>query len=192
MMDINHLVSLLMALIAASSAAISYLIYRSASDPEVIIYVEIDPNRPSLINLIIKNIGKGSAKDITFKSSRPIPHRSMGAARAEDNIKLMEYGPLIEGIPYLAPGQQIEFMWGQIGGLKEHLADRPIDIQASFYRGSASNCLNSPLTAISRVHVRQFDGCLIPENVLHNISKQLKDTNARLSSIEKSILKSKK
>ena len=55
-MDAGNWISIFMAFIAATSAAITYVVYRSATDPEVILYADVDRKRPSIVNLIIKNI----------------------------------------------------------------------------------------------------------------------------------------
>ena len=39
-------VSVFMALIASTSAAITYVVYRSVTDPEAIVYADADPKRP--------------------------------------------------------------------------------------------------------------------------------------------------
>ncbi|MGO2996937.1 MAG: hypothetical protein ACTIDV_02810 [Moraxellaceae bacterium] len=69
-------VSLFMALIATASAMITYAVYRSSTDPEVIVYADTDKKRPSVIILIIENIGKGPAENISFKTSRSLPEKA--------------------------------------------------------------------------------------------------------------------
>jgi len=56
-MDAGDWISIFMAFIASISAAMTYIVYRSATDPEAIIYADVDRKRPSIVNLIIKNIG---------------------------------------------------------------------------------------------------------------------------------------
>ena len=60
--DLANWISVFIALIATASAAITYAVYRSSTDPEVIVYVDTDKKRPSLIILIIENIGIVSSK----------------------------------------------------------------------------------------------------------------------------------
>lgn len=72
-MNPSDWISIFMAAIATASAAITYSVYRSSTDPEVIAYIDTDKKRPSFIILIIENIGKGPAEDVTFETSREIP-----------------------------------------------------------------------------------------------------------------------
>jgi hypothetical protein len=58
--------SVILALITVSANIINYMFLRSQIDPEVIVYVTTDEKRPSIILLVIENIGKGLAKDVKF------------------------------------------------------------------------------------------------------------------------------
>jgi len=54
------------------AAGISWHPYRLNIDPHVIVYSTHDQSRPSLIVLIIENIGKGVAYDVKFKWDTPL------------------------------------------------------------------------------------------------------------------------
>jgi hypothetical protein len=72
------IVSLVAVIIATASTVISYLLFRDAKDPEVVVYASPDERRPSIINLIIENTGRSAGWDVTFKSSISVPqHASM-------------------------------------------------------------------------------------------------------------------
>ena len=53
-------------IVAAGAAWISYAVYRSQADPDIMVYAESDERRPSIINLIILNAGKAPAYDVKF------------------------------------------------------------------------------------------------------------------------------
>lgn len=74
--SIDHmtlLISVAATLVATCAAFISYAVYRSQSDPDVVVYAEADEQRPTIINLIIKNLGKASAYDVKFETNVPMP-----------------------------------------------------------------------------------------------------------------------
>ncbi|MBM3163529.1 MAG: hypothetical protein FJZ79_09540 [Chlorobi bacterium] len=65
-MDVGNWISIFMALVATASAVVTYAVFRSSTDPVVIVYADPDIKRPSIVNLIIKNIGNGAAHSIKF------------------------------------------------------------------------------------------------------------------------------
>jgi hypothetical protein len=133
-MNIDILINILMMGIASISALVAFAVYRSSTDPEVIVFVDLDHKRPSIINLKIKNIGRASAKNIQFVSDRPLPHKAMGIEVPEEMPKVMDAGPIIIGIPYLAPGQELTLTWGQCGGLKKMVGIKPISMTSNYER----------------------------------------------------------
>jgi hypothetical protein len=115
-------VSAAAALIASFAAFVSYVLYRSQSDPDVLIYVQADEKRATIINLVIENIGNASAWDISFETSKAVPSKAFGLDAA--NAKAAEAvssGPLVNGIPFLPPGGKRVITWGQYGGLSQAL-----------------------------------------------------------------------
>lgn len=133
-MDLNIFINILMMGIASISALVAFAVYRSSTDPEVIVYVDLDHKRPSIVNLKIKNIGSASAKNIEFKTDRPLPKKSMGIETPSQSSEPMTDGPLIVGIPYLAPGQELDLTWGQYAGLKQIIGNRPIVLTSRYER----------------------------------------------------------
>jgi hypothetical protein len=76
-------------------------------DPCVILSVIHDQERPTILQLLAKNVGRGLAHDISFEFSRPIPAKAFGMSDAEAEVaKPMTYGPLMDGIPALGPGEE--------------------------------------------------------------------------------------
>ena len=119
--------------IAFFAAMVGYIIYRSQTDPEIIVYVEDDEKRPTIMNLIIKNIGKGVARDIRFSFSKDLPSKAWGVS--EDKAEIapkMDDGPLISGIPFLPPGGKRVVTWGQYGGLMKNLERKTFVVTAKY------------------------------------------------------------
>ena len=69
----SEILSLVALVIALTSTIINYLLLRLHRDPEVIVYAVTDHRRPSIINLVIENTGKGLAFDVKFETNRSIP-----------------------------------------------------------------------------------------------------------------------
>lgn len=129
-----QVVSLLVATIAASAA---YLLSRIASEPHVIVYTKHDRDRPTMLVIVIENIGRGVAYDVEFELERRIPRYARGIAPTGDKrvVDEMREGPLIAGVPSLAPGEQRVLNWGQYGGLRDALGGRPVEVRARFEGG---------------------------------------------------------
>ena len=86
------------AIIAVSATVINYLFFRSQVDPHVIVYATTDERRPSIVVLIIENIGKSMAKNVTFEFSRLFPESFRITETESSQPEEMDEGPLITGI----------------------------------------------------------------------------------------------
>lgn len=178
-------VSFIMALIAISSVLISYTIYRSSTDPEIIVYAQPDFKRPSIINLIVHNIGKSPALNVNFSPTRPLPENAYGF---DDALlpKEMTDGPLINGIPYIAPNQQFVITWGQYGGLNKYFGSSTIDVNISFERPTSLLRPHKYKTSKSRLDIRSWEKTDVSDhNWDKKISEELKDLNKSIKKIIK-------
>lgn len=112
-------------------------LWRSQTEAKVIAYVKHDLERPTMLMIVIENIGKDIARDVKFTSSKPIPVDAYGIAVAppKEPIKYMEAGPLVKGIPALGPGDCRTLNWGQYGGLTAVLANEPIELKYTYLSG---------------------------------------------------------
>jgi hypothetical protein len=110
--------------IALVATIIGYFAFRSQVDPEVIVYLRHDERRPSIMLLIIENIGKGAALNVRFTTSKPLPMEAFGMTEKEAlPFVKMDRGAIVTGIPFLEPGGKRICTWGQYGGLKRHLGE---------------------------------------------------------------------
>ncbi|WP_420615099.1 hypothetical protein [Candidatus Palauibacter sp.] len=114
--------------------AVSYFFLRSHVDPEVVVYTAHDDRRPSVLILVIENIGPSPAYDVRFKLSRPIPKNAWGIKGLRDDrpAETMREGPLIDGIPILGPNGRRVLTWGQFGALREALGEAPVRVSATY------------------------------------------------------------
>lgn len=126
-------VSIVATLVAAGAAWISYAVYRSQADPDIMVYVKADERRPSLINLVIRNTGKAPAYDVRFSSNLDIPAEAYGLDPSSGaRHKKMTSGPLIHGIPYLPPNGRRVITWGQFGGLYAAIGENHLMVTARY------------------------------------------------------------
>lgn len=126
-------VSFAATLIALFATFVSYIVYRSQSDPDVVVHVATDEQRPTMILILIENLGNASAQDVSFSTSGVVPSRAFGlAADTAADAPPMQSGPLISGIPFFPPGGKRVITWGQYGGLSKALAGETILVTATF------------------------------------------------------------
>lgn len=83
--------------------------------PQVI--VDADYSRRGIVDLVIRNIGNGAAKNIEFEFSSPLISRFSESKTNIRELSLIDEVPAFtEGLDFLAPGAEIRIMWdGSIG-----------------------------------------------------------------------------
>ena len=173
-------VSIFMAIIAISSVLISYIVYRSSNAPNVIVYADDDKRRPTIIVLVIENIGHGPAKNVTFSLARDLPQKAWGFDDAQMPQK-MDEGPILTGVPYLAPGARRVINWGQYGGLKKWFEGSTIDVQVSFERCDPIPLLRKRITNVSTLDVASFGPTDASDsNWDKKVAKELEGLNAQM------------
>ncbi|MDH3437119.1 MAG: hypothetical protein OEN48_09050, partial [Betaproteobacteria bacterium] len=162
-------------------------ILNSQSDPCVILTVIHDEERATILQLVARNIGSGLAHDVKFEFSRPIPSRAFGLTENDSkNAQSMENGPLIDGIPALGPGECRKIDWGQYGGLKAAIGDKPIIATCKFKKnGRAMRATQCPLD------IESFSGTVAVETAtaksarqLEKIAKHLQQLSSYLSKLK--------
>lgn len=172
-----------MAVIAIASSLIAYRIYRSSNDPNVIVYVDPDPRRPSIINLVIANVGQGPAKSVRFETSSSLPSEAYGLENPPMPTP-METGCIISGIPYLAPSQKFVVTWGQYAGLEKFLNGKIVEV-TSHYENANSSFFRRRLHSSSLLDIRAMQNLDASDHNWGNkVVKQLEAMNKVLSKIE--------
>jgi hypothetical protein len=129
--------------------------------------------------IVIKNIGHGVASDVVFRLSRPIPEHAWGLVGPEEQPTIeMKSGPLVSGIPLLAPGESREIPWGQFGGLQAVIGDGYITVTCNYSHGSR------PMQSVSRLEVASFRATNANSSDAARIAEELKriaDASVNLS-----------
>jgi hypothetical protein len=126
---------------------LTHALLSSQTVPCVVVYVK---RRGMLAYLTIENIGKGLARDIGFLSSEQlmfVPARLACTTAAQ--LEEMKQGPLIQGIPALAPGQKRMMLWGPLHVLNAWLGNRTITVTCTF---SENGRLAKPITCPLELH----------------------------------------
>ncbi|QEM69515.1 hypothetical protein FO488_16020 [Geobacter sp. FeAm09] len=158
-----ELLSFMALIVALTSTIINYLMLHHQYDPEVIVYALPDQRRPTIINIIIENIGKGRATHIRFESDHPIPKRAFGFDDAE-TPDVMDDGPFIHGISALAPGEKRTITWGQYGGLTKGLNNNILEITAIYKSHPSFQVTPKKHLTTSNIDLKSFEGTDASDN----------------------------
>lgn len=176
------IVNLLMMLVAIISSFISYLIYKDNSSPDIIVYLEQDKDAKTVINLVIKNIGKSPAKDVKFSTDKKLPQRAYAGELPPE----MTEGALITGIPFLAPGASRVSMLGNYQGLKDWLKGEVVSVKTTFYKANSKSFRKSAIVNTSYLEVHSFARNSAGDNSSGSkIVSELKNINKSITKIIK-------
>ena len=158
----------LSALFTAIYTGLTFRLVQKQSEPHVIVYAHHDESRPTILEIVIKNIGNGLAKDLVFQLSRTVP-RAFGVTVAEAKpASEITAGPLTDGIPLLAPGEKRVITWGQFGGLSKALGNDYITVTCNYFHDMRR------MQSASRLEVGSFDATSANESEPARVIKQLK------------------
>jgi len=151
-------------------------ILSSQSDPCIILTVVHDEDRPSILQLVAKNVGTGLAHDIHFSFSHPLPARAFGITKqTETKAEKMTEGPLINGIPALGPGECRKIDWGQYGGLKKALGGSNITATCYFKKNT-----KEMKPVICPLDVESFSRTVAAESAASKTAKELEKISKSL------------
>ncbi|MBI4685362.1 MAG: hypothetical protein HY755_09200 [Nitrospirae bacterium] len=148
--------SIIAGIIAVSATIINYLFFRSQVDPHVVVYATHDDKRPSIILLIIENIGKSVAKDVQFEFSKSFPQDAFGFENAPQPQTLSK-GPLFTGIPSLGPSAKRIITWGQYGGIYTSLGDGVINVKVRFKGDLPGSLFPKKYTVNCPLDIKSFE-----------------------------------
>lgn len=127
-MDLASIAQIASAVGTLTLAALTFAYVRFASEmvkearetritqerPEVI--VDADYSNQDVVDVVVRNIGRGAAKDITFDFSAPLVS-SISEQKHSESVPLNELPYFKEGIEFLAPGAEIRAFWDTYVGL---------------------------------------------------------------------------
>ena len=159
--------------ISAVAAYLSYLVLRIQIEPTVVLYIQDDLDRPSILNLVLANIGKGMARNIKCTFSDWIPARAFGFENAPMPEK-MSTGPLFMTIPALGPNEKRVITWGQYGGLKKGMGGRTITCTITYETDPLGPIHSKTLTSTHPIEIDSFaETDASDRNFVRQIAKEL-------------------
>jgi hypothetical protein len=177
---VTAIATLLLALLTFVYVRLTKGILENQSNPCVIVSVIHDDERPTVLQLVVKNVGTSVAQDISFELSRPIPARAWGISDEEaKSAEPMTDGPFIDGIPALGPGEKRRIDWGQYGGLKRNLGSAPIVVKCKFKKNGRTM---KPM--ICKLDVKSFEGTVAAERPIAKIAKELEKMSKDLHDLK--------
>ena len=126
--------TIMLVLASVGGFTINYYLLRSHVDPDVVMYTAHDDRRPSILIIVIENVGATPAFDVRFKLPREIERKAANnPAKLIDPIwRPMREGPLVDGIPLLGPGGRRVLTWGSFIALRETFGDALVRVSATY------------------------------------------------------------
>lgn len=168
------LTSLVFAGVVAGAAVISALLNRNLvaetialrkaeTDPFVAVYIEQSEAEFSFFDLVIKNIGRGPAFNVSFDVLPDIP------IWIEDEYRLTDAAVIADGLEFLAPGQDLKFFFGSY----IELTKQPITVTVQYF---GADCKGNPIPFRNHftLHIEKYAGMSqVGEPPLNSLSKSL-------------------
>ena len=149
----NILVTAVLALLTGWYVRLTNRLVKAQVEPCVVVFAHADEARPSAIEIVIRNVGNAVAYEIGFSSSEPLTIAWGIEPASLPAPKPMAGGPLVVGIPMLAPGEERRLDWGQYTGIKKVVEDRAIRVKCDFTTGDGGK-----RTTESVLEIQSFSG----------------------------------
>ena len=176
---------LITCVIALLSLLVTYIVYHNNMIADVVVYAKADLARPSAINLVIHNIGKGIARNVQFHTTEGIPEHANGILKLINPRKIYSSGAFVRGIPFLFPDEKLIYSWGQLGGLKEALSSQPLKIKITFNSKLPMQLWTRKIVNVVEIDVLSLEGVNIGEPSIHiEIKSILKDISKSIRSLK--------
>lgn len=143
-----YVVSPLVTLLAVS---VAYIALVRQSRPHILVHYRPNAGIPSMIDLVVENIGGGLARNLEF--SEPLPSQCWGIEKA-----IGEGGEVLgKGLPALAAGQQLVFDAGQYGGLEARLGEAlEVEVNYTYTNPIGINRKRRESCVLSVSHMRKM------------------------------------
>lgn len=170
-----------LALLTAIYVVLTYRILLAQSDPCVIVYVQPNEVWPTLLDIVIENVGPGLARDVRFEFVGTIP-----SCLAVDKGKPIEAGPLIDGIPALPPGGQRRICWGYAQDIQSIVGDKKYHVRC-YFRRARGDLLNPEFDPMECVLDFQSFRESIANTQFTELAKRLEELSKSVASIDKQL-----
>ena len=177
--------NILTLLISLLALLVTYAVFKSDQQPQIIIFATPHYGKSSVIQLHVKNIGKSIAENVLITSDQPIPKGAFGISHLNEPKKNFNSGIFKYGVKVFPPNQSYVFDWGQFGGLKEALDNRSITFSVTYRYKHPLNLWKTKVTDISTIYINELgslpssDGGLIEQ--LKSINIEIKSLNTTIN-----------
>ncbi len=149
---VGNLVStIVLALLTFAYVRLTHRLVRAQTDPCVVVYVQHDQSRPTILLVVIENVGGSMARDVRFELSEPFFKAFGVQPEAVSAPEILTEGPFVSGIPALPPRGTRILIWGQYFGLKQALSGRQLKIVCNFNRVGSGEIDLEPLEPVESV-----------------------------------------
>lgn len=149
--------------------------------PHVI--VDADYGHRDVVSVVVRNIGAGAAKDVSFEFSAPLESTLKDPEDRSKRFVVSELPYLKEGMDYLAPGAEIRSGWDTYINLLDELAEKgPREgvTVTSRYRDLSGRSYTTPW----KINPLKVEGALdFPgpvEKALRDLTKEVRNIGKKL------------
>lgn len=159
---------------ALLASAVGYMSLRANIDPSIVVFITMYTENRGVLALIVRNVGRGAAQDISFTTSAEVP-----VFRFEANPKTADQtltSVLDRGLPSLAPGEERLYMLGMHPELEKTALGKGIRMEVTYH--APLYLLHPPrhfgLTTL--LEIESFEATISSDtNHLKSIANSLKD-----------------
>lgn len=167
------ILSIIAVVISALAVIVTLLIYRLASAPDIVVY--LDGRSGSDVVIVVENTGRKAAHDITFSIERnPI-----------DDV--------VAPITCLVPNEKRTFLWGSYRELQTEFQGKVVPVKVEYYRStgtlrkSSSNLFKLDIVILKRT-IPEQDSLRQISNSVEGINRTLRGVDRILDDIRDRIL----
>lgn len=98
-------VNILTLIISLTALLVTYAVFKSDQQPQILIFATPHYGKESLIQLHVKNIGKSIAHNVRVFSDQPIPQAAIGIEKLNSNKQYFDSGIFKNVIKVFPPNQ---------------------------------------------------------------------------------------
>lgn len=117
-------------------------------DPAITVFIEGSRENFGLFDVVIKNLGRGAARNVRFRVEPDIP-----IEKDDEESRLTQLAAIDKGLDYMAPLQEIRSFYGSMPGITEQV----ITIHVCYERDSDERRLRR-LSASFSLDIGRFKG----------------------------------
>lgn len=157
------ILSIIAVIISALAVIVTLLIYRLASSPDIVVY--LDGRSGSDVVIVVENTGRKAAHDIIFS--------------VEEN----SINDVLAPITCLVPNEKRTFFWGSYRKLQAELQGKVVPVKVEYYRSTGT--LRKSSSNLFRLDIVILKRTIPDQNSLGQISDSVEGINRTLLGIDR-------